>query len=86
MTKEGSKLKDLEARVAALEAPRQEVALTTPDGKFSVKLSLQIMNLANLQLTATAELIDEQGKPVPTSGGSNLAVWSFRQGTLYRSN
>jgi len=81
MAKEGSKLSDLEARVSALEAPRQEIVLTTPDGKLTVKLSL---NLANVALEVRAELLDEHGKPVPTGGESKLAFWSVRQGTLLR--
>jgi hypothetical protein len=81
MAKEGSKLSDLEARVAFLEKPRQEVVLTMPDGKFTVKLSL---NLANLALNITAELLDEHGNPVPTAGENKLAYWQIRQGTLLR--
>ncbi|MFZ0889178.1 MAG: hypothetical protein WA005_12055 [Candidatus Binataceae bacterium] len=82
VAKEGPKLTALEARVAALEAPRQEVVLTTSDGKFTVELSLAVV--PNLSLRVTAEVRDATGKPLPGAGEANLATWSVHQGTLIR--
>jgi hypothetical protein len=82
MPKEDPNLAALEARIAALEAPRQHVVLTTSDGKFSVKLSLKVA--PNYALGVTAEVLDPSGKPLPGAGEGNLAAWSIHQGTLIR--
>lgn len=62
--------------------PRQEIALTTPDGKFTLKL--RVSTRSTFALSVSAELLDQNGNPMPTSGESNLAYWSIQQGTLLR--
>ena len=58
-----------------------ELVLTTPDGKFSVKLSVR--SSPNYQLTVSAQVAGQHGKPVD-SIETPLAAWSLQSGKLER--